>query len=246
MGYINMNSENIEDLYVRMVIKIQKWFRGVISRLKILPLILYKIQNFLRLQNFNLSIEMKDGRINSCVDEKLIITLLVKKFKERIKQPKIRMWYDVMVFDYLYGWIPINIKTTSTKTNDNVGNLAMCVQAYTNEKLDLRKSYHNGNLSDVLYKKLQNKAYNTCHKKDYYFVVVNKKDTKDIIVNSVKGLTTIKSNNNNLPFQVCWNKNRKFKYDHITKKVQLFVECMHQTKQSWRENFISNMHTLNL
>ena len=46
MGYINMNSENIEDLYVRMVIKIQKWFRGVIFRLKILPLVLYKIQNF--------------------------------------------------------------------------------------------------------------------------------------------------------------------------------------------------------
>lgn len=31
----------------------------------------------------------------------------------------------------MYGWIPVNIKTTTTLTNDNTGNLAMCVYAYT-------------------------------------------------------------------------------------------------------------------
>ena len=239
-----MDTENIEDLNRRMVIKIQKWFRGIISRSKRLPLILYRIQNFLKSQNLQLSFVEKDGRINSCLDEKLITTLLVQEFKERIIQPGIRMWFDVMARDTLYGWIPINIKTSSTKTNDNVGNLAMCVQAYTNEKLDMGKPYHNGNLSDVLFHKLKNKAYNTSLKKDYYFVVVNKTDTNDIIVNSLRGLTTLKSNNNNLPFQVCWNKNRTFNHDHISKKVQLFIDCMQQTKKSWREKFISNMHTL--
>ena len=37
------------------------------------------------------------------------------------------MWYDILVFDYMYGWLPINIKITTMKTNDNTGNLAMCV-----------------------------------------------------------------------------------------------------------------------
>ena len=37
------------------------------------------------------------------------------------------MWYDILAYDYMYKWIPINIKTTTTKTSDNTGNLTMCV-----------------------------------------------------------------------------------------------------------------------
>ena len=55
----------------------------------------------------------------------------------RIKKPKARMWYDILVKDYQYGWLPVNIKTTTTKTSDNTGNLAICVYAYTNEQLKL-------------------------------------------------------------------------------------------------------------
>ena len=49
------------------------------------------------------------------------------------------MWYDILAFDYMYGWISINIKTTGIRISDNTGNLAMCVYAYTNEILDIRK-----------------------------------------------------------------------------------------------------------
>ena len=55
---------------------------------------------------------------------------------------------------------------------------------------------------------LKMKNYNTNRKKDYYFIVLNKTDASDIIVNSVKGLTILTPNINNLPFQVCWSKNR--------------------------------------
>ena len=60
------------------------------------------------------------------------------------------MWYDILAFDYMYGWIPINIKTTTTLTSDNTGNLAMCVYAYTDEMLDIHrdKSYENGKMSE--------------------------------------------------------------------------------------------------
>ena len=73
-----MDTVNIEHLRTRMIIKIQKWFRGIISRSKRLPLILYQIQNYLKSQNFQPSAEQKDGRINSCLDERFIITLLVQ------------------------------------------------------------------------------------------------------------------------------------------------------------------------
>jgi hypothetical protein len=105
--------------------KIQRWFRGCIYRIKHLPLILFKIKKHLLSQIFQFSIQNKDGRINSSIDEDGLIEILIEKFGERIKKPKFRMWYDILVFDYLYGWIPVNIKTTTTYTSDNTGNLAM-------------------------------------------------------------------------------------------------------------------------
>ena len=227
-------------------IKIQRWFRGCILRLKQLPLIMYKIKKHLKLQVFHFSTQNEDGRINSCFDEDTAIELLVVKFGEKIKKPKIRMWYDILAFDYIYGWIPINIKTTTTKTKDNTGNLTMCVYAYTNEMLDINKTYTNGKMSVILFNKLKNKKYNTNNKKDYYFVVLNKTDSNDIIVNSVKGLTILTPNINNLPFQVCWDKNRTFKYENINKKIKLFIDCLQKPKLSWKETFMSNIRTLDL
>ena len=144
---------------VDKVIKIQKWFRGCILRLKQLPLIMYKIQKYLKLQVFKFSTQNEDGRVNSIIDEDEIIKLLIEKFSKKIKKPKIRMWYDILAFDYIYGWIPINIKTTTTITSDNTGNLAMCLYAYTNQKLDIHndKSYENGKISNILFNKLKNK-----------------------------------------------------------------------------------------
>jgi hypothetical protein len=226
------------------VIKIQKCFRGYILRLKQLPLIMYKIKKYLELQVFKCSNKYKDGRINSCIDEDNIIKLLIEKFNKKIKKPKIRMWYDILAYDYIYGWIPINIKTTTTQTSDNTGNLAMCVYAYTDEVLNLDKSYDNGKMSIILFNKLKNKKYNKFNKKDYYFIVLNKKNLNDIIINSVKGLTILTPNINNLPFQVCWNKNRIFKYEHINKKINQFIECLKKPKQSWKEIFMSNVRTI--
>ena len=76
--------------------------------------------------------------------------------------------------------------------------------------------------------------------------MLNKTDASDIIVNSVKGLTLLTPNINNLPFQVCWNKNRTFKYDNIYKKAGQLIYCLQQPKPSWKETFMSNIRTLDL
>jgi len=230
------------------IIKIQKWFRGCIFRLKRLPLVMYKIQKYLKAQAFQFSKQNEDGRINSCNDEDEVIKLLVKKFGDKIKKPKIRMWYDILVFDIMYGWLPVNIKTTTLQTSDNTGNLAMCVYAYTNEILNIHKdkSYENSKMSAILFDKLKKKEYNKNNKKDYYFIVLNKENNRDIIVNSVKGLSVLTPNINNLPFQVNWSKNREFQYANIGKKIKLFIECLKKPNPSWKETFISNMRKLDL
>lgn len=236
-------------IYETKIIKIQKWFRGCVFRLKQLPLIMYKIQTYLKSQSFQFSSQNDDGRINSCFDEDNIIKLLIQEFGEKIKKPEKRHWYDILIFDYVYGWIPINIKTTTTKTCDNTGNLAMCVYAYTDEKLDIHmmdKSYENGKMSILLFNKLKNKKYNKNNKKDYYFIVLNKEDASDIIVNSVKGLTILTSNINNLPFQVKWSNNKLFKYENINKKIKSFIDCLQKPKPSWSETFMSNIRTIQL
>ncbi len=229
------------------IITIQKWYRGCIQRLKRLPLILYQIQKYLETVDFEFSFQNEDGRINSCIDEDGVISLLSNKFGAKIKKPHIRMWYDILVFDIMYGWCPVNIKTTTTTTSDNTGNLAMCVYAYTDDitiDIERNKTYENGKMSELLIEKLKQKKYNKNNKKDYYFIVLNKSVKNDIIVNSVKGLTLLTPNNNNLPFQVNWSKNRIFHYQNIGKKVKLFIECLQRPKPSWKETFMGEIRTL--
>jgi hypothetical protein len=224
-------------------IKIQKWYRGCILRLKRLPLILYQIQRFLEVQSFSCSTQTSDGRINSSLDEEGVICLLTKKYGEKIKKSEKRMWYDILAHDFMYGWIPINIKSTTTKTSDNTGNLAMCVYAYTDEELDIHRenTYENGAMSRILIDKLHHKKYNARPKKDYYFIVLNKENPREIIINSVKGLNQLKGNANNLPFQVRWNKNITFTYEPIKKRITQFEDCLRNTKPSWQEYFMTNM-----
>lgn len=42
-------------------------------------------------------------------------------------------------------------------------------------------------MMEVFFDQLKNENYNKKHKKDYYFLILNK-DTKDIVVNSLKGV----------------------------------------------------------
>lgn len=241
-----------------LIIKLQSVIRGYLHRLKILPLVLYKLQRYLINERLELSRCSSDGRVSSCMDENIITDKLKNavEFKDKIKIPKERWWYDILVRDNYYGWLPINIKTTTTKTADNTGNLAMCVQAYTDEEVLLhpnrqprsslsKPSTNNGSMSKILITKLQNGRLNHKPKKDYYFVVINKTNG-NVIVNSVKGLVELTSNLHNIPFQIKWNKNDVFVYGNIKDKVNMFLRCLQTPKPTWEENFLTDVRQLRL
>ena len=84
------------------------------------------------------------------MDEETIIIMLEKRFPQRLQYCKTRNWCDVMVYDYVYGFLPVNIKTSTLKSADNTGNLSLCVQSYTPYCLDYKKSYKNGKLATIL------------------------------------------------------------------------------------------------
>jgi len=225
---------------------IQKNYRGHLIRRKILPNILYIIRKYLsevHIKSCNLS---DDGRTNSCFDEDNIIDNLIKKFPDRIKKPDIRMWFDILVKDYKYGWLPVNIKTTTLKTSDNTGNLAMCVYAYTDEVLDLEKKYQNGPMSKILIKKLRENKINYKSKKDYYFLVVNKNNTNEVIINSCKGLTQLTPNINNLPFQVNWSKNKEYNFINIQESIKKLITCLQKPSPSWSEIFLQDIRNVSI
>ena len=228
-------------------IKIQKVFRGYLYRLKKLPLILYLIQSYLQSYQYNCETNNSEGRVNSYIDETNIINILQNKYAMRIRVPKIRNWYDILVHDFYHGWIPVNIKTTSTITCDNIGNLALCVQSYTDHQLNLQSSYNNGIMSKILLNKLHTQGFNRNIKKDYYFIVINKTQPNDVIINSIRGLSSIKPNSHNLPFQICWDKNRDYVHERIENKIQIFVNCMkkYNKAQNWRTDFMKGAFTVN-
>jgi hypothetical protein len=226
------------------IVSIQKVVRGNFIRKNRLPNIMYQMKNYLKKMDIQFSKASNDGRINSCLDETIVLDLLSKEFKNNIKIPNIRMWYDVLVYDKKHKWIPVNIKTTTMNTHDNTGNLAMCVYAYTDHNIDINMQCNNGNMSKILYDNLKEKKYNMQSKKDYYFLVLNKTDNSDIIINSLKGLNKLTPNSNNLPFQVCWNKNRNYIYKNIDNCVNLFIESLKKPKTNWKETFMNNIRSL--
>ena len=224
--------------------KIQSIFRGYQYRKNVLPNSILYCQKILREFNISCSNECSDGRTNSCIDEKKIVNVLVERLNGRIYVPKSRHWYDVSVYDYRYGWIPVNIKSSMMKSSDNTGNLAMCVYALTNKKLDLKTSYSNGKMSKILIQKIRDNYLNKNIKRDYYFIVINKSNPSDIIVNSFKGLEHLTPNINNLPFQVKWSVNKQYKYKTISSVLKKFIATLKKPKPSWSEEFLFNIRQL--
>ncbi|RVY66860.1 restriction endonuclease [Helicobacter pylori] len=164
-----------------------------------IPTQLNEIAEFLKTNPCHLSQPLQDGRLNSSVNEEEILNTIKDYFP--IQLPKARKWWDFS-FEENKIFYPVNIKTTTTKTADNLnGKLgiyyALCglVPEFNNE---------------IAWEKYFQKLHKDLGKntnRDYYFLIINKNDPKDIFINSLKGIQTLQPNN--LPFQCKWDNNRK-------------------------------------
>ncbi len=95
---------------------------------------------------------------------------------------------------------PVNITTTKTADNLN-GKLgiyyALC---------GLLPEFNNEIAWEKYFQKLH-KDLGKNTNRDYYFLIINKNDPKDVFINSLKGIQTLQPNN--LPFQCRWDNNRE-------------------------------------
>ncbi|MGN8478870.1 restriction endonuclease [Helicobacter pylori] len=161
-----------------------------------IPTQLNEIAEFLKTNPYNLSQPLQDGRLNSSINEEEILNT-IKHFP--IQLPKAREWWDFS-FKKNDIFYPVNITTTKTADNLN-GKLgiyyALC---------GLLPEFNN----EIAWEKYFQKLHKDLGKntdRDYYFLVINKNDPKDIFINSLKGIQTLQPNN--LPFQCKWDNNRE-------------------------------------
>jgi len=159
--------------------------------MKIMPKELKEIVAFLKSENIKLSAKNRDGRINSSFNETRILDILSTKFK--IEIPRSRGWFDFAIQEEEF--YPVNIKITDATHADNLNcklglyyGLTGRIPSFPNE-ISWNKYFE-------FLKKDLNK-----NDKDYYFLVINKQNNKDIFLNSLKSLAVLQPNGNNLPFQ---------------------------------------------
>ncbi len=162
-----------------------------------IPTQLNEIAEFLKTNPYHLSQPLQDGRLNSSVNEEEILNTIKHSFP--IQLPKAREWWDFS-FEESDIFYPVNITTTKTADNLN-GKLgiyyALC---------GLLPTFNNEIAWEKYFQKLhKNLCKNT--DRDYYFLIINKNDLKDIFINSLKGIQTLQPNN--LPFQCKWDDNRE-------------------------------------
>ncbi|GAA9567801.1 hypothetical protein UBN65_14240 [Helicobacter pylori] len=166
-----------------------------------IPTQLNEIAEFLKTNPYNLSQPLQDGRLNSSVNEEEILNTIKDYFP--IQLPKAREWWDFS-FEENDIFYPVNIKTTTTKTADNLNGKLGIYYALCG----LLPTFNN----EIAWEKYFQKLHKDLGKntdRDYYFLIINKNDPKDIFINSLKGIQTLQPNGNNLPFQCKWDNNRE-------------------------------------
>ncbi|GAA9108289.1 hypothetical protein BTM329_13650 [Helicobacter pylori] len=164
-----------------------------------IPTQLNEIAKFLKTNPYSLSQPLQDGRLNPSVNEEEILNTI--KYFFPIQLPKAREWWDFS-FEENDIFYPVNIKTTTTKTADNLN----CQLGIYYALCGLLPTFNN----EIAWEKYFQKLHKDLGKntdRDYYFLIINKNDPKDIFINSLKGIQTLQPNN--LPFQCKWDNNRE-------------------------------------
>ncbi|WRG58894.1 restriction endonuclease [Helicobacter pylori] len=163
-----------------------------------IPTQLNEIAEFLKTNPYSLSQPLQDGRLNSSVNEKEILNTIKDYFP--IQLPRAREWWDFS-FEENDIFYPVNIKTTTTKTADNLN----CKLGIYYALCGLLPEFNNEIAWEKYFQKLH-KDLGKNTNRDYYFLIINKNDPKDVFINSLKGIQTLQPNN--LPFRK-WDNNRE-------------------------------------
>ena len=220
----------------------------MISKSAVKNKIIRKI-NSLSFKGLILSSSHSDGRINSSIDEEIILNRLLENryLKDKIqKANKERNWFDFCISftnkNKEEHFFPINIKVIEGNKNDNLNcklGLYYCltgqVPTFPNEI----------GWKEYFLKLKENMKENN---KDYYFLVVNKKDLSHMFI-GLRQINKLAPNRNNLPFQCNFNdqENTKINNQDYQKDKERLLSCFYESikkratiRDYFEKNFVKN------
>lgn len=184
---------------------------------------LHSIASYLKRNPIVLSSNNRDGRANSIINEDEVLDLLVPVYQGAIERSQIRSWYDFLITDGRNEvFVNIKVSDLSNGSADNLSAKQGMGYALTGIK-DMPNDWKAFN--ELLFAGLRSGF-------DYYFLVINKKDTSDVFWTSLKRIETLQSNGNNLPFQCCWKKNRVWSKRNEYEATE-YILCKYI--ESWRK-----------
>lgn len=196
------------------------------------PKVLNDVRDAIARMNLNANSALNEGRVNSLLDERDIIAHLIEQSLPVEDAPRERHWYDMKVTDG-DSWYPVNIKTTSgyhKKSSDNAGSKQGMLYAFTDVDVTSSEFLSTRMSTRFFHETLINQKADV--NRDYFYLVVNKNDTSEVLLTGMKNLILSKSASarHNLPFQVHWGENhiptqRSFDeaYSHVVGQYQRSV-----------------------
>lgn len=190
-----------------------------------------------------------DGRTNSSLDERKISQALRlyahanERFKELemsldISRP--RYWYDFLISsEKTKVWLPVNVKITAMKGQDNVSSKEGLYYALTGRKPEDESLNTWERYCTALSEHVDLEA-----KSDYYFLVVSKNSPGHVFWTSLKQLSHIVPNGNNPPFQCNWGENQTRIERPANEAARMLLETLGETFRLRAEAWHSFQRTL--
>lgn len=181
----------------------------------LIPKSIADICSYLSASHWSLSRPTEDGRINAAINEDEVIRQIRQVFE--IEVPRSRAWYDFAI-EERGEFYPVNIKVTDTTHADNLNCKLGIYYALTG----LKPSFQN-EIGWLPYFAKLKENFGKDKSRDYYFLIINKRNLSDIFCASLKGLQHLQPNGNNLPFQSCWDRNRNIQSRTFEQAAQLIL-----------------------
>ncbi|RAZ51640.1 restriction endonuclease [Campylobacter hyointestinalis] len=193
-------------------------------------MLLDDIVKYLVNSDFALSSYTRDGRLNSAFNEDEIIQIIENKFN--IDRPNSRDWFDFS-FTQNNSLYPVNIKVSKTNTADNL-NCKLGIYYVLTGQIPC---FHNGVRWEEYFKFLsENIRENSI---DYYFLIINKNNLKDVFYTSLKSIKVLQPNGNNLPFQARWDLNKERVWRTYKESKDFILDVFRESLQMRSEAYES-------
>ncbi len=195
-----------------------------------MPRILKRICAFLKTSDLQFRAQSPDGRLASAAHEQQVIDLLLGKFPNRINvPPSPRYWYDFAAVERGI-LVPVNIKISALGNQaDNLSCKLGMYYALTGLEPDFA--------NEIPWEKYLSKLADRIRRndRDYYFLVVNKRQPSDIFAVGLKEIANLRPNGSNLPFQCRWK-------DNMVPQVRPYAEAKRYIIEQFRTSI--NLRTL--